>query len=278
MRDRVDVLLTCAAAGFACVAAGAAVSDGPAAGPPAAGVGESRPDLRVVGEPTFGTLGWGGSAETAVRLKNVSPHAIELLGVDTDCGCTVAELPDRLVPPGETAEVRVTYDAGRSDGPVTRRVTAVYRRAAAGRAADVGPDGRPAEPSPTHAVEVAVTGGVRPDYRFDPPELTLAAGEPRALRVRPVAAGSAKILAVVFDTPAVSAAPAGDGAWVVSRESGVGAGRLRTTATVTVSVSRGGGPEKTDFFFLPVLANGPAADAPDAPPATDGAPDADLHN
>jgi hypothetical protein len=53
------------------------------------------------------------------RFKNISQENLIILEVSSSCHCTVAEWPKDPVPPGQTASIKVTYDA-KTEGPFYR--------------------------------------------------------------------------------------------------------------------------------------------------------------
>jgi hypothetical protein len=60
---------------------------------------------------------------TVVRMATISNNSeqpIRITGVRVSCGCTVAEWPEDWIEPGETAELKLTFESGDLWGPVQR--------------------------------------------------------------------------------------------------------------------------------------------------------------
>jgi hypothetical protein len=62
------------------------------------------------------------------QVRNVGRGPLEITGVSTSCGCTSAEIGDRRLSPGETTDLRVTYDPLEHDGATGRFMRLVYVR------------------------------------------------------------------------------------------------------------------------------------------------------
>lgn len=92
----------------------------------AAGVGAAddvRP--RVGMEATrfeFGTVERGMHVEHTFGLPNRGTATLRIEQVKSSCGCTVAVISDRDVPPGREGRVAVTLDTARLAGPTTKVV------------------------------------------------------------------------------------------------------------------------------------------------------------
>ena len=57
-------------------------------------------------------------------MQNTGTAGLEISNLVTSCGCTVAELSSSVIPPGERADLAVTFDADYhpTSGVVTRLV------------------------------------------------------------------------------------------------------------------------------------------------------------
>jgi hypothetical protein len=130
------------------VALGAFVSTG------AAGADDAPPAPRIVcDEPSFdfGTVESHQPVEHTFILKNEGTAPLEIANARTSCGCTVASISEKIVPPGGKSEVRATLSlVGRigqqhktitieSNDPNNRNLT-LFLNGAAASAIDVTPD------------------------------------------------------------------------------------------------------------------------------------------
>ena len=112
VKSRTDALPLVAAAGFACVAAGATVSARRDVRPdPPAPSGRTAD----VGGLDVGTLGWDEVVRASVRLTNDTADPLRIVRVDTDCGCTNASVAEPRVRPGGGIVLSADFHAGRSD-------------------------------------------------------------------------------------------------------------------------------------------------------------------
>src|SRR5947199_7471002 len=92
----------------------------------AAGLGaaeEGRPRI-ALDEPVFdfGTVDRGARADPSFRVPNRGSATLRLDHVKSSCGCTVAVLSEREVPPGGEARVAVSLDTARLAGRTTKTV------------------------------------------------------------------------------------------------------------------------------------------------------------
>ena len=51
-----------------------------------------------------------GRVSQIVKAVNISPDTTSIVSARTSCGCSAAEYPDRILAPGDTTEVVVSYD------------------------------------------------------------------------------------------------------------------------------------------------------------------------
>lgn len=73
------------------------------------------PHLRLVpGDSVdFGDFNFLEPQHGSIRVTNDGDSTLLLLRTYTDCGCTVASIPKTPIEPGDTAEIRVSYDGRR---------------------------------------------------------------------------------------------------------------------------------------------------------------------
>ena len=91
-------------------------------------VAVSQPKLLVVGgtEPDFGNVPNFVSTKHRIVLKNVGTDTLVLSEIGTSCGCTATLLSNDHVPPKDSANLDVTFDAERFPGQrVTKRISMV---------------------------------------------------------------------------------------------------------------------------------------------------------
>ncbi len=79
-------------------------------------------------EYDFGTISNEKAVSHVFEVRNVGQGQLEIAGVSTSCGCTVAEVDRRQLAPGETAQLTVTYDPQAHDGATGRFMRVVYIR------------------------------------------------------------------------------------------------------------------------------------------------------
>ncbi len=60
--------------------------------------------------------------EVTFRFKNAGPQAIDIKSIATSCGCTTADLPKKHYEPGESGEVRITFEHGLRTGPQEKTI------------------------------------------------------------------------------------------------------------------------------------------------------------
>ncbi len=66
---------------------------------------------------TYDTIQEGETVEHAFVFSNTGSSALLISSVKSSCGCTVAEYPKEGVEPGETAEIKATFNATDKEGP-----------------------------------------------------------------------------------------------------------------------------------------------------------------
>ena len=249
MRDRLDALLLVTAAGFACVAAAAAVSPEPETASAVPAVEERTSPPGLVPAQTIidvGQVGWGEVGTGGVTLRNAAATPAEVVATGKECGCTNVRLTRRTIPPGVEAELFVDYDPGRGDGPVRKRVSVTYRLLRDG-------SGDGAVPGPLRRVTLGVAARVIPPFRLHPPSLTLGPTVKEAVvSVAAAAASSAEIERIDFNPKSLSTEPVDGGGLRVRFDAARHDGTRSTEAAVAVRFERPDGTTGREFVFLPV--------------------------
>jgi hypothetical protein len=70
----------------------------------------------------FGEVIRGTLVQHSFALRSDGERALRITGTRESCGCTVATVPDAVVPPGEVGHVDVTFDTARFQGRQTKTV------------------------------------------------------------------------------------------------------------------------------------------------------------
>lgn len=70
----------------------------------------------------FGQKWAGEKAETTITLKNVGDAPLRVEKVKTSCGCTVASVKKELLEPGESEDVKVTYNTNKAVETVLQKI------------------------------------------------------------------------------------------------------------------------------------------------------------
>ena len=86
-----------------------------------------RIELSVV-EYDFGTIPNTRPVSQVFEVRNTGQGVLEIAGVSTSCGCTTAEVDARQLAPGETTDLRVTYDPQAHGGATGQFMRQVYLR------------------------------------------------------------------------------------------------------------------------------------------------------
>ena len=66
----------------------------------------------------FGTVREGEISEHTFTIKNESLKTIKITGINTSCGCTASKTEKETLMPGETAEVKVSFNSKGYSGAV----------------------------------------------------------------------------------------------------------------------------------------------------------------
>ncbi len=91
------------------------------------GEGPGRIDLSTT-EFALGTIPNTEPVSHTFKIRNVGKGRLEITGVSTSCGCTIAEVADRVLDPGEATELVVTFDPQVHDGETGTFLRQVYIR------------------------------------------------------------------------------------------------------------------------------------------------------
>ncbi len=71
----------------------------------------------------FGKIYKGQKAEHIFKFKNQGNTDLQISKVKSSCGCTAAILTNKTIPPGETGEIKTTFNSGSYNGKVTKSIT-----------------------------------------------------------------------------------------------------------------------------------------------------------
>lgn len=89
-------------------------------------VATAAPAPRLVCEEPAFDFGTRDNSETVTHdfiLKNEGDLSIEILGTRTSCGCTVASLPNDIIPPGESMALTARLNLQGRQGPQLKTIT-----------------------------------------------------------------------------------------------------------------------------------------------------------
>ncbi|MBK8872313.1 MAG: DUF1573 domain-containing protein [Elusimicrobia bacterium] len=70
----------------------------------------------------FGVLPQGSTATYTYSLRNSGNEPLRIESVQSSCGCTAATPTNTLIPPGETAQIRVTFDSKGREGEIMKQI------------------------------------------------------------------------------------------------------------------------------------------------------------
>lgn len=74
----------------------------------------------------FGKVEQQTKAETTFILTNVGTDTLQIMSANPSCGCTAAVLDAKLLAPGKTSRLKVTFDPhNKAEGPFTKVITLV---------------------------------------------------------------------------------------------------------------------------------------------------------
>lgn len=71
----------------------------------------------------FGEVSQGDKVDHSFRFRNGGDELLEISSVSSSCGCTAALLSSRRIAPGETGEIKATFDSSRFRGAVKKDIT-----------------------------------------------------------------------------------------------------------------------------------------------------------
>jgi hypothetical protein len=69
----------------------------------------------------YGTVKKNGDGVSFFEFKNIGRADLQLTNVSSSCGCTVPSWPKDPIPPGGTAQIKVSYNTGKV-GPINKNV------------------------------------------------------------------------------------------------------------------------------------------------------------
>jgi hypothetical protein len=70
----------------------------------------------------FGKIQEGEVLKHAFLLKNKSKQTLTILDVNTSCGCTISEVKDRVLLPGESTTIEVQFNTKGYSGAVQQYI------------------------------------------------------------------------------------------------------------------------------------------------------------
>ncbi|CAN5564462.1 hypothetical protein BH10BAC1_BH10BAC1_01050 [soil metagenome] len=73
----------------------------------------------------FGFVTEGDTVKLSYELKNVGDKPLIISNYEVECGCTVMEKVDRVIQPGETYVIKVTFDTHQKYDRQDRTVTII---------------------------------------------------------------------------------------------------------------------------------------------------------
>jgi len=71
----------------------------------------------------FGEVSQGDKVDHSFRFRNVGDELLEITSVSSSCGCTAALLSSRRIAPGESGEIKATFDSSRFRGRIKKDIT-----------------------------------------------------------------------------------------------------------------------------------------------------------
>ena len=73
----------------------------------------------------FGQIFKGQKIEHIFEFENLGNDTLNIGKVKTSCGCTAAMLTNNTIPPGDTGEIRATFNSGTLTGNVTKSISVI---------------------------------------------------------------------------------------------------------------------------------------------------------
>lgn len=74
-------------------------------------------------EHDFGTINEGDKVETVFKVKNIGDADLLIIDAKGSCGCTVPEFQKTPIKPGETTDMKVSFDSNGKPGQQQKSVT-----------------------------------------------------------------------------------------------------------------------------------------------------------
>ncbi|NCO52466.1 MAG: DUF1573 domain-containing protein [Deltaproteobacteria bacterium] len=71
----------------------------------------------------FGEVSQGDKVDHSFRFRNSGDALLEITSVSSSCGCTAALLSSRRIAPGESGEIKATFDSSRFRGRIKKDIT-----------------------------------------------------------------------------------------------------------------------------------------------------------
>ncbi|MFQ5964161.1 MAG: DUF1573 domain-containing protein [Candidatus Scalinduaceae bacterium] len=71
----------------------------------------------------FGKIFKGQKVEYIYKFENRGNEVLKINKVKTSCGCTAVILTNKIIPPGETGDIKTTFNSGSYRGKVTKSIT-----------------------------------------------------------------------------------------------------------------------------------------------------------
>lgn len=129
----------------------------------------------------IGLIRQNATIPVAFTLTNLTSETVRIVDVQTSCGCTVAKVQSRTIPPGGTNALSITYSAGTARGPVKVACLVTYKVS---------------DSSELRSITAGAYGTIDPEYRIDPEQLVFAKLGKQKLRavVSPERCASVRVL------------------------------------------------------------------------------------
>ncbi len=71
----------------------------------------------------FGKIAHGEKVSYSYKVKNVGKSPLIILNATATCGCTVPEIPEKPIKPGEEGEIKVVFDSQGKSGMQDKVIT-----------------------------------------------------------------------------------------------------------------------------------------------------------
>ncbi|MDR4498926.1 MAG: DUF1573 domain-containing protein [Candidatus Scalindua sp.] len=73
----------------------------------------------------FGKIFKGEKVEHIYKFENQGKDVLKIEKVNTSCGCTAAILSNKIIQPGESGEIKATFNSGSYSGKVRKNITVI---------------------------------------------------------------------------------------------------------------------------------------------------------